>query len=220
ARFNNYSYNSSGSEDGLISYEVSLSNAAAALLTFDVAYAQYSSVYNDGLRVDISTDCGNTWVPSGYLKTGVALATTGTTTSNFAPNAANQWRNDSVSLNAYLGQDVSIKFVNINDFGNSMYVDNVNLDVTTGLNQLDNNVGTVNISPNPSDGKFIIYSKQTSHESYTLTVYDINGKVIAEDVFPANNKSHAVDISNFSKGVYFIKVEGEKSVQRLKVISR
>ena len=220
ARFNNFSYNSSGAEDGLISYEVSLSNAVAALLTFDVAYAQYSSVYEDGLRVDISTDCGNTWVASGYLKIGAALATTGTTTSNFAPSAANQWRNDTVSLSAYLGQDVSIKFVNINDYGNSMYVDNVNLDITTGLTQLNNSVGTLSISPNPSDGKFIIYSNRSSHESYTLTIYDINGKAIAKDEFPANNKSHAVDISNFAKGVYFIKVESQNSVQRLKVISR
>ena len=220
ARFNNFSYNNTGAEDDLISYEVSLSNAVAALLTFDVAYAQYSSTYTDGLRVDISTDCGNTWVASGYLKSGATLATTGTTTSNFAPNAANQWRNDSVSLNAYLGQDVSIKFVNINDFGNSLYIDNVNIDVTTGLNQLNNSAGTLSISPNPSDGKFILYSNQTSHESYILTVYDINGKVITEDIFPTNNRSHAVDISNFAKGVYFIKVEGQNSIQRLKVISR
>jgi PKD repeat protein len=220
ARFNNFSYNNTGAEDDLISYEVSLSNAVAALLTFDVAYAQYSSTYTDGLRVDISTDCGNTWVASGYLKSGATLATTGTTTSNFAPNAANQWRNDSVSLNAYLGQDVSIKFVNINDFGNSLYIDNVNIDVTTGLNQLNNSAGTLSISPNPSDGKFILYSNQTSHESYILTVYDINGKAIKEDIFPTNNRSHAVDISNFAKGVYFIKVEGQNSIQRLKVISR
>ena len=61
-----------------------------------------------------------------------------------------------------------------------------------------------------------------SNDVFYLTklVKENNGKVITEDIFPTNNRSHAVDISNFAKGVYFIKVEGQNSIQRLKVISR
>lgn len=131
AYVNNYSYNNPAAEDKLVSYTVSLASASAARMTFDVSYARYSTTYFDGLRVDVSTDCGASWLPSGYLKSDLVLATAGTVTGVFTPSSAAQWRKDTVDLSAWVGTVIQVRFVNINGYGNSLYLDNVNFSAYT-----------------------------------------------------------------------------------------
>ncbi len=131
AYINNYSYNAPGAQDMLSSYVVSYTSGGSPLMTFDVSYARYSTTYFDGLRVDVSTDCGTTWVPSGYLKSDLVLATAGTVTSVFTPTLASQWRKDTVDLSAWAGTNVMVRFVNINGFGNSLFIDNINFSTIT-----------------------------------------------------------------------------------------
>ena len=131
AYINNYSYNAPGAEDMISSYVVSYTSGGSPLLTFDVSYARYSTTYFDGLRVDVSTDCGATWAPSGYLKSDLVLATAGTVTSVFTPTLASQWRKDTVDLSAWAGTNVMVRFVNINGYGNSLFIDNISFGVNT-----------------------------------------------------------------------------------------
>ena len=127
ATINNYSYNSSGAQDRLVSSGVSLIGTSTAQLIFDVAYARYGATYLDTLRIDISTDCGLTWQPTGYSKSDLVLATAGTNTSSFSPTLASQWRKDTVNLNSWAGNTVFFRFVNITGYGNNLYIDNVNI---------------------------------------------------------------------------------------------
>ena len=128
---NNYSYNAPGAQDMLSSYVVSYTSGGSPLLTFDVSYARYSTTLFDGLRVDVSTDCGATWAPSGYLKSDLVLATAGTVTGIFTPTLASQWRKDTVNLSPWANMNVMVRFVNINGYGNSLFIDNINFGVNT-----------------------------------------------------------------------------------------
>lgn len=127
----NYSYNEF-EEDALELPMLDLSNVNSAYMTFDVAYAQYQS-YADGLRIDVSTDCGVTFNQSAYLKEGAVLATSPAISSYFSPSQASDWRNDTLDLSPYAGNSVIIRFVNINAYGNSLYLDNVNIVDNSGL---------------------------------------------------------------------------------------
>lgn len=131
AYINNYSYNAPGAQDMLSSYVVSYTSGGSPFLTFDVSYARYSTTYFDGLRVDVSTDCGATWAPSGYFKSDLVLATAGTVTAVFTPTLASQWRKDTVNLSPWAGMNVMVRFVNINGYGNSLFIDNINFGVNT-----------------------------------------------------------------------------------------
>jgi hypothetical protein len=121
---NNYGYNSPGQQDRLISPIINLGGSAATHLLFDHAYAPYSSSYNDALRVEISSDCGGTWTQL-YYAIGSGLATAPTQASNYTPTACSQWQHHNIDISAFDGQGVMLRFANINDFGNWLYMDNV-----------------------------------------------------------------------------------------------
>ncbi len=128
---NNYAYNASGQEDRLVTPVIDLAVSGLTRLKFDHAYAPYSSSYNDGLRVDVSNDCGRTWTQVFYAN-GAALATAPATNSNYVPSACAQWQNHDLDISAYDGQRILVRFTAINDFGNWLYLDNVQI-VNAGL---------------------------------------------------------------------------------------
>jgi PKD repeat protein len=125
-RMDNYNYNAAGQEDILMSYVVNLANGGSPVLTFDVAYAYYSATLYDGLRVEISDDCGQTYNQI-YFKEYLDLATIGQQGNTWTPSTAGAWRTDSVDLTAYAGSQVIFRFININGYGNMLYLDNINV---------------------------------------------------------------------------------------------
>ncbi len=105
---------------------IKISNALFPELTFDLAYSPRNTTFRDGLLIQISTDCGNTF-ENVYLKRGLELATTDFSVNQFVPFEASHWRKDTLNLSNYIGQTIVIRFVNINQFGNNIYLDNINI---------------------------------------------------------------------------------------------
>lgn len=128
-RVNNYSYSSSGQEDALITVPFDLSEAdETTSLTFDLAYAVYNlSQFWDALRIDLYTDCGQTFAGTVYYKEKDVLATVPPQSSPFSPSQGSQWRKEVVNLSEFAGQSVVLHFVNITGYGNNLYIDNVNI---------------------------------------------------------------------------------------------
>ncbi|MCW3127085.1 MAG: hypothetical protein JWO03_2743 [Bacteroidetes bacterium] len=127
----NYNYNARRQKDYLYTpvYSFTQGLNANSKLKFDYAYARDQSGDYDTLQVMVSTDCGATWT-SLWRKGGTTLQTTTTTyNSTFVPTSA-QWKRDStISLASYVGQSsVQFAFININDYGNSILLDNINID--------------------------------------------------------------------------------------------
>ncbi|MDP2188994.1 MAG: S8 family serine peptidase [Sphingobacteriaceae bacterium] len=134
AWINFFSYNAAGQIDALVSPVIDLTGGVVApYLYFDVSYAQFSATLFDGLRIEVSNDCGQTYQPSSYFKEGLNLATVGTLTSTFTPNLASQWRRDSVDLTPYLGSRIRIKFVGICGYGNNLYLSNIAVNTSSGM---------------------------------------------------------------------------------------
>ncbi|TNE28692.1 MAG: PKD domain-containing protein [Bacteroidetes bacterium] len=127
ARVNNFSYNASGQLDALVSSSFDLISLGNPAVVFDISYSGHTNNSNDRLRMEVSTDCGQTWNATGYDYTGSDLRTTATTSSNYIPTSAAAWRQDTVDLTSYAGQSVKIRFVNITDGGNNLYLDNIQL---------------------------------------------------------------------------------------------
>ena len=117
-----------GEVDEIILPPIMINGRTSGILTFDVAYAWHGVNYDDELKVQISTDCGVTY-STIYQKAGQDLATVEYQENNqWMPIDDSEWRTEEVDLADYLGQDVVIKFVNINDFGNQLYLNHINVD--------------------------------------------------------------------------------------------
>lgn len=198
-------YTIANAKSYFISKQLDLTNAASyAQLDFNVAYAQYNSTYHDSLKVSVSTDCGLTWT-TVYSKTGVALETAPPTTAVFAPTPT-QWRAESVSLNPWIGQtQVIVRFEILSDFGNELYIDDINLYAgTVGLAEEQNTF--IHITPVPFNNSLNI--KIDKGELHSVDVTDVAGKIIKQD--KATGKSLELKTDQLSNGVYFLQITTDK----------
>ena len=138
-----YDYSAdAGEQDFFFTDVFGLLNHKSAQLSFSMAYAQYSRVSREGLKVMISTDCGQTYTDVLFEEYGAALATAQRTTSSFVPSSRLEWKELTIDLSSYLGkEDLRIAFVGINDYGNNLYLDNIHVygetEVTRDLKVLD-----------------------------------------------------------------------------------
>jgi hypothetical protein len=112
--------------DRLVTPVITLGGSAGTHLKFHHAYKPYGASYTDGLRVEITTNCGANWTTL-YYQEALALGTTTTGASPWAPTAANQWLLHNIDLSAYDGQSVVIRFTGVNDYGDRLYLDNVSV---------------------------------------------------------------------------------------------
>ena len=126
-RLDNFYYDASGQEDRLVTPVITLGGSAGTRLKFHRAYAPYGGGYDDALRVEISTNCGGSWTQL-YYAAGAALGTAPQNGNPFEPTTAGEWALNDIDLSAYDGQAVVIRFVNINDYGNRLYLDNITLE--------------------------------------------------------------------------------------------
>lgn len=125
---NCYNYNGRGREDFLYLPPLDLSNLDNPGIVFDLAHANYDNTYRDSLRLEVFPNCDLTAPPVKiWGKAGTALATRPPVLSAYAPNAANDWRLEGASLEDFKGQTVIVRFVSVNDFGNNMFLDNIQL---------------------------------------------------------------------------------------------
>lgn len=172
--FDNYNQNIVGSIDYFVLPPMDFSGIANPVLAFDVSHNPYVSLgaSQDRLGVQVSTDCGTTWT-TVYLKQSVnanpnlSLATLPGTTADFFPTSCSDWRRDVVSLAVVANQpNVLIRFANVNDFGNNIFVDNINITTTTppGLVNVFSATGNPNTAP--------LSATVTSANSITVTWAD------------------------------------------------
>ncbi|HXD92078.1 MAG TPA: C10 family peptidase [Bacteroidia bacterium] len=188
-------------------------NASAEILTFDVAYApatrpDSSTARNDTLAVYYSSDCGTTW-HNLYKKGGSVLATapiyqrTSHNITEWVPTST-QWRHETINLSALSGMpDVMFAFENRSDWGNWLFVDNINIYTTVGISTIEMSTGLY-AYPNPAHN----YISVTVFENTSsISVTDVIGQtVIAEQRVNGAQQVQAIDIANLANGVYFMKV--------------
>ena len=128
-RLATYEYSAdAGEQDFFFTDVFDLVDYKSAQLSFSMAYAQYSRVSRDGLKVMISADCGQHYQDILFEKNGNELATAQRRTSSFVPSGRLEWKEVTIDLSSYLDtENLRIAFVGINDYGNNLYLDNIHI---------------------------------------------------------------------------------------------
>lgn len=197
----------SGDVDIVTLDPMSFTGATGHSLTFDVAYRQYSTE-NDRLQVEVSTNCGTTWT-SAYNKAGTTLSTLAASTTSFVPSAATNWRNETVSLASYAGQpNVLVRFKATSAYGNNLYVDNINVSATVGIEE-NNLVTGVNVYPNPMANQASVDFNLTSDNTVSMVLVNTVGQLVMTENLgnmSAGIHTYQMDASSLSNGLYFLNI--------------
>lgn len=83
-----------------------------------------------------------------------------------------------------------------------------------GLQTLSNQTHPVIISPNPTDGSFVIANISKGN---TINIFDNNGHLVYNNI--ANNNTEKINLKEFAAGLYFYIILQEKSIlQQGKII--
>ena len=97
-----------------------------------------------------------------------------------------------------------------NDPSVYFYIDDVSVvDCTVGINEIENHQLQFFISPNPVDYELRIKYEFTNA---TLEITNVLGNVVLIESVKSDEKNIKINVSDFAKGVYFVKVFNDKGV--------
>ena len=200
--------------------EINISGGHNTELKFDYAYAIYPGYNGDSLQVTFSLDCGETW-QTLFNKGGVSLRTTNSTYEMFMPDSPDQWKHESFSLSEYEG-DMLIRFTSVNGQSNNLYIDNIGVDMLTGINE-NNVIADITVFPNPFTSSITLTYPLELSSQVNIRMYDSYGRLVAEPVneYQQKGEQNAVwQAENLPSGVYFIRLKTDKLVEVRKVIKQ
>jgi hypothetical protein len=89
-----------------------------------------------------------------YMKSALAgLGTTLFREASYTPTAVSQWRQETVDLSAYLNQQVYLRFVAFNHYGNHLYLANVQVgNAVLAAKPAITESSALQVYPNPAGG--------------------------------------------------------------------
>jgi hypothetical protein len=185
-----------------------------ATLRFDVAHRQYSAAESDILELQVSNDCGQTWV-SAFNKAGAALATaTGFITTAFTPTAT-QWRAENVDLAPFLGTNqLLMRWRATSQYGNNAYIDNINTLITSSIDDLVDGA-ELNVYPNPANNQITLDFTTKATTDMGMVITNAMGQVV-QQVAPyqlsVGNHKLQMPVSQLAQGLYFVTLQTVEGV--------
>lgn len=186
-----YSYNSSSSADDYI-YTTCLDFDASSTYTLTFQYAAYSASYPEKMNVYIGSSPSNTAMTQLIVDLGSITTTTFTASvTNFTVPSTGTYY---IGFHAYSDADMYY-----------LLLDDVEINLATGNTTLETK--PMNIYPNPTTG--IINISETASE---VEVYDLLGNKLMSEYL-----TKSVDISNFAKGMYIVKVKNNNEVHTYQI---
>jgi hypothetical protein len=85
----------------------------------------------------------------------------------------------------------------------------------TGINEIGGITEFISIYPNPNGGKFILSSNGIIQ---SIEIFNVNGKLIYSDSGFIQQTQKEIDLSNYGKGVYILKIQTGTGVESKKIL--
>ena len=210
-RLNNIS-NTPGFIDELITPSIDLTQFTSPRLYYKVAYANLTATDNitNSFQILSSVDCGKTWgVRRTYTET--ALETVSPQNSTFTPTSQSQWREDNINLSSFaIYSNIIFKFKFVAGEGNNLYLDDINLNNTTSLTEMESLENNFRVYPNPSDQDAVVYFSTESNATIVVKVFDLLGKEVYTNnmgTLAAGNHNLILNKETLSgSGLFFVRL--------------
>lgn len=208
---NNFN-NPMSTKDELYSKIINLSGASALNISFMYAYAKKDSSNSDRLQLYITNNCNNTWIQRVNL-VSPALETAAITAIPFVPANSTEWKQASASIpSTYFSPNFRFKFVYTSNGGNNIYIDDINLDVNAGINNMDEINASLKLFPNPASEQINISFLLTVAKKINISIVNILGQTIynsGKEMYSEGEHNITLNSKGISAGMYFIKIADE-----------
>jgi hypothetical protein len=181
-------------------------NYSAAVLSFYARWAIEKGY--DYVQVKASTN-GNTWVAlkGKYTHSGGSNQLLG---KPLYDGEQDVWVYEEIDLEQYLGKKLRLRFTLVADGGVNLdgyYFDDLKVSVfdnTTGFTETSEEP-TIKLMPNPASHNVMLMLAGFGSGKLKVKLYDLSGRCLA-DIITSSSLLN-LDVSNFEKGVYMVKVE-------------
>ncbi|MDF1673103.1 MAG: T9SS type A sorting domain-containing protein [Vicingaceae bacterium] len=139
---------------------------------------------------------------------------TGTFSIDSSFNNIREGINSFVAIEDITNDGMLDMLVGIYNGGISFYKGDMNVNITDMPAELDN----INIYPNPTHNLITIDLGTNSIKNTSIHIIDILGKTLYDGTF--NNKQKVINLSNYRKGIYLIKINNKTSSRVYRVIKK
>ena len=202
------------SRDYLTSSTMDLTGASFATITYKYAYCNRPDETDDRLRVNVSNNCGDSWVLREIHRGITDLPTADPQNAPFVPEG-DEWATGEATVDNpdYMVPGFRVQFDFEGRFGNHVYLDDININVFTADNVtvLDLVSGIeMTLAPNPADAfASLSYNMPMDHD-VTIVMHDSFGKLI-DTMYngPAQRGENKLNINTaeLASGVYLIRMQ-------------
>jgi len=235
--------------DVLLSTPINLLDGEIGNVGFSYRYAhrRKESTNKEFLRVYFSKGCEHPWILRTV--DNVATLNTPIVTTEWTPQSIEDWTTVHIPFstpvyNQFLTEDFRFKIEFNGNGGNNLYIDDINLyydyeaeiPITNPQDSIDyqeyiktasidENVQSINnitLYPNPTNADVNIQFATEFSQRVTLSVMDLTGKTIQSMVINAKQGQNAViiDTNDISKGMYFMKIDGNNSSKMITFVKK
>lgn len=214
--------NTMNTKDELYGPVINLTGSGALTFSFKYAYARKDSSSLDQLQVYITKDCNNTWIQRVNL-VGAALETVAPQNTPFTPAAAD-WRQGNVSIpTSYLTSGFRFKFVFTSKGGNNFYLDDINIDLASGIHDINDQIAEWSVYPNPASDNVRLDFYNRAERPLSISVVNVLGAAVydaGKNNYAVGENSVTIPTTDISNGVYIVKIsDGNNVIARRVVIS-
>jgi len=141
------------------------------------------------------------------------LSTAGIVTAQYLPTD-DAWVANEIDFTPYAGQaEVLVRLRGTSDFGNNLYMDNINVQTTTsGVKDLKS-LTTFAIQPNPTQSAAEVRFSLDKTESISLMVYNMDGSLVQSlhlGDLPSGDHVAPLDASQLPTGSYRVVMQGKE----------
>jgi hypothetical protein len=196
------------------SYDLSVFSNPA--IRFSWAGASVNTFPSNELLVAYSDDCGESWNTLGVIGP-VEASNAGLYATSFSPKNS-EWR-DTVMTKVQLINSSNIKFkfeYFVNGISNNFYLDNIIIGEESSLLLTENTIeAKLSIFPNPTKLNSNIILDNLVDKNVEVSIINILGEevgILYSGLIVSNYHHVEADLTDFDKGVYFIRVVSNKEL--------
>ncbi len=214
-RIRHFDVKAPGGGDFLTSAPVATGGTGTLTLKFWLAFAKKQANNTDQLRIFTSRDCGKTWTLERLITTFQLNSTANLfPTVGYIPQASD-WKELSVVLSATAATapEIMVRFESINGGGNNLYLDDIRLSYSLGLDEADE-AQALRAFPNPGSDRVRLSTSSTAGGTNVWTATDWTGRTVW--TAPAGREEF-VDVATFGwpAGLYIFQ-RGDAAVRWIK----